>query len=942
MDNENKKIENTEPNLDQQKPIVNISFSSKTKPKNIGIKKKESVDVSLKRHSVLSFLRKSPIQFGKNKKSKDLNNPMELIQFAQENFIKNKVKKSMGNLELELDLSYLESLLDENKIKNLNNISDELKEILNILCEISSRRSKKEDEILFNFLVKNKIQENLKTDLIITDYNISQLYTYLKKYISGKIFQMHEPIYYSGEEADNIYMVLNGKVGMYELITKEEFLTCEEYYLTLCSEYEICEKCKKEGRCDINEYADLYLLYFISEENKNSFPLFCFEDILNLKKIILKVKIYSILAENKPGNIMELFNRLDIPLTFLNYDKLISNDISVNAFVQSLKKKFKKKDYFYLKLFGPAKHKVKLMKYRKIQVLKPFDFFGNFEMNNKFPIRKYTTRSESNNTILLYINKFIYSSNINNLQKNMRTKEIDSLYNDYFFINTQKKYFIQKIYSQFHIDILFKGNILFEQNEYFKKFIFVKEGIVELSLKNLSLNEFSKIIEQTKNIIEDKAKEFEVDFDKLIDFDDEIDTNSDLDEKSLQRILNQKQNFIFSRSEKGFFGDYEFFFNLPSFINGEIFSDKSKIYFYDFEDYKNLNEETYSLNQSLKDFAFNKMKNILKRMIEVYNSYYGLSVKKYKINTTDNNIYLSQSYDKSYENKKFDSNYKEEIETENNSPNKVKLRQQIILTEMNNLDFLVKEHSPQKSLSPKEKDQRIKSPKENNISIKKNKLVWLIRDDSETNHKINPSLLNRNYNNFNKLYKNNNILNKKSNKSSLYDMKNNKIKNEIKDYIRNTEEGMLSRNKTKSMIHNFELINKKNDEVKTVILPPISNKSTVQNHEGIRSMKEIIINKNNEGIPIKERLYGPKKSNSTFNDFVNNCNKIRPDYEKKTENSCVDMEEFKKIKLNKLYGMKAAQIKAFKNMRLKNKNLWKIGYNKLKSESYNNDEDWYM
>ena len=200
-------------------------------------------------------------------------------------------------------------------------------------------------------------------------------------------------------------------------------------------------------------------------------------------------------------------------------------------------------------------------------------------------------------------------------------------------------------------------------------------------------------------------------------------------------------------------------------------------------------------------------------------------------------------------------------------------------------------------------------------------------------------MLNKNYSNINYSNKINSILNKKTSKSKIYNLKSDKINIESNDFIKNNKERLLSRNKTKPVIHDLDEINKTKDPVKTVILPPISNKNSVPNHETTNSMQDININIKTEVIPIKERLYGPKKCNSNFNDFVNNCNKISGFYAKKTEHSSFDMEELKKIQQLKLNGIKAAQIKAFKNSRLKDKNLWRIRYKKLKLEGYDNDEN---
>ena len=108
----------------------------------------------------------------------------------------------------------------------------------------------------------------------------------------------------------------------------------------------------------------------------------------------------------------------------------------------------------------------------------------------------------------------------------------------------------------------------------------------------------------------------------LFNFNTRVDTKTSIKFNIIREELHRKQNFIFSHSQKGFFGDYELFFGMPSLLTGTVSSDTCKLYYYDFEDYKNLNEETYILNESLKHSSFFKLKTILKRMINVYNSHW--------------------------------------------------------------------------------------------------------------------------------------------------------------------------------------------------------------------------------------------------------------------------------------------------------------------------------
>ena len=115
---------------------------------------------------------------------------------------------------------------------------------------------------------------------------------------------------------------------------------------------------------------------------------------------------------------------------------------------------------------------------------------------------------------------------------------------------------------------------------------------------------------------------------EFFDFNTKVESKSYYNMTTLKGILNQKQNFIFQRNQKGIFGDYELFFEIPSLLTGTVVSDRCILYNYKYEDYKKLSEETYLVSDSLKHNAFHKLKSLLKRMIMVYNSYWRLHIEQ--------------------------------------------------------------------------------------------------------------------------------------------------------------------------------------------------------------------------------------------------------------------------------------------------------------------------
>ena len=159
-------------------------------------------------------------------------------------------------------------------------------------------------------------------------------------------------------------------------------------------------------------------------------------------------------------------------------------------------------------------------------------------------------------------------------------------------------------------------------------FIFIKEGILELSLQNSSFNEFHQIIKEVKEILIRKARELKMNQKELFDFETEVECKTNLHMNTVKGLLNQKQTFLFHRNENGAFGDYEFYFKIPTILTATVVSDKCLYYQYNAEKYQELIHETYLLNESLKNNSFLKLKSLLKRMIMVYNSYWRLSIEQ--------------------------------------------------------------------------------------------------------------------------------------------------------------------------------------------------------------------------------------------------------------------------------------------------------------------------
>ena len=549
---------------------------------------------------------------------------------------------------------YVENTLDKEILVEFDflKIEPEIFRILVILTKKYQYRTEKENKIILSYLTKIKMNEVIKSDLLESDLKWKEMFSYMEPYFSGKTFKFYDTIFYSGEESDFLYVILSGKIGRYSSVEINESISCEEYLLYLYNSRERYLEMLKDGpngnkekKININnnnknlnkigdknkvnkekkekeekeethldlkddEYVDEYLLQEMIEKNKEIFPLHSYDDIDKLKEIIFKIKLSLLLIDGKTTEVVDLYQKYHFPITFLEYNKVVEREISSQLYLQKLSKSLGVKGRYYMKLLGLINQKVKILKYVKNDVLEQDEIFGNFELIDCSPKRKFTTRCESDKCLLLCVDKKMYK----------REKEVNAYHSDYLFKDININYFTAKIFSNFKIKNLFKGDIIFSQDKNLDHFILVKDGLIELSLKNISFFELNSLIKKIKEILTLSAKKNGIDLNELFNFNMNIDTRTTLKTSVINEAIHQKKNFIFSRNQNGFFGEYELFFGIPSLLTGTVASDSCKVYYYAYEKYKNLNVDTYILNESLKENSFFKLKTILKRLINIYNS----------------------------------------------------------------------------------------------------------------------------------------------------------------------------------------------------------------------------------------------------------------------------------------------------------------------------------
>lgn len=506
---------------------------------------------------------------------------------------------------------------NDNEIKdskeNLFNFDPETLEIIDIINKKYRDRSQRENLDLYNYLLKTSIQTELKSDLIQADLTMEGLYFFISQFISVSNHKKNDVIYNIDEKCENIYLILYGEVKLLEVETYKDILTGEEYFMYLNSEYK-------------NNNIDTFLLMTIIEVNKEIYPVYSINDVNDFNNIIFIVKLAVLADNNDIEQIKQLYLTENQNFELFQFDQVIKGGLSIERYLNNITQKFNECHYFYLSLLKneilsseKQKNEIAKKKYRQFSTKKKFDFFGNFKLGNSKCLREETVQCNED-SLILQINKKMYSTMIFNEKRMMREKELDLLHQSYFFKALHKSAFNKKIFLDLDSEEHNKNTVLFSQNDELTKFYIVKQGVVEISLCNTNLLELKEIITKFKKMIP-KAKIEEL----------AIKENYSLNHpyEIVQKSLEAKRKFSIFLSEKSLYGEIEYYYNIPSFFNATINSDKAQLYTFPFSKYKVINDESYALAECLKESSQNKIKTILERLISINNSYYSKINEEY-------------------------------------------------------------------------------------------------------------------------------------------------------------------------------------------------------------------------------------------------------------------------------------------------------------------------
>ena len=512
---------------------------------------------------------------------------------------------------------------------DLRNLS--VQNIKFILQKAPKDRTNEEIAYLKNFiLLKSRFIDKLTkghideaTQNLIIILSMSNAYY---KMIKSK----DEVIYDINDESKNFYIILNGKVGVYDIEKIDCEMNSEEYYKLILN---------------YRKNNENYLLEKTLNENKVIIPIDK-NDIFRLDRILLKIYLLSKKSlkfyKNNPRFLDEIFEKLGFNYSdfgIQSYEELIeqnnnkikeengneevlmeynleeaikmcrSNEEKVMEIIN-----FEAPDNLCKKyLFLIKTHELPVSYYRYIEkkLLNELDYFG--ESNFGAYIDK--TMTKTNNVELLYFKNDIYNEyELNKRIKYAGTQDLFLLNN--FFMNSIPKSTFEKVYLKyFEYMKFFSNQTIIEENEPISHIYFVKSGNVKI-YSNRSIIQNHLLIQIIINIIKQKDPNIDTKNSKFKAYSDiKIDFDKIKEEMDFNRNIH-----IMNFSEKQCIGFECFYFGFNSLYTAVAISEKVEVYRISIERlFKMLSNKN---KKALYDFALQAekaLKILLDRLIIVNN-----------------------------------------------------------------------------------------------------------------------------------------------------------------------------------------------------------------------------------------------------------------------------------------------------------------------------------
>jgi len=500
--------------------------------------------------------------------------------------------------------------------------------ILKILNKPFRNRTKKELGEIFEFLSICNFPEYIKDDLEFS--NLQQLFYFTCQFMSAKRYRKGDVIYNENANNDHLYLIVEGKVGLFNIKKKVDEMSALEYYNYLNT---------------ISQ--DRYLLNNTIKCNKEIYPVFKINDLEKINDFYFKVKLIEYVENYESQKMENLLNEFQKTKEDIKYDKVLDNTITQDEYCEELKNNLSNNEKFYADFLKTnRKNKIEKIECDLVHTIIEKNFFGNYDIHKKNGLRENTAIILNDNTLLLCINKNAYIECIFAEEQNNKNKEIEPIYLNTFFKSIRHSVFVNKFYYNFEKIILFKNEKLFEENEKLKYVYFLREGKIEVYLENKNIYYLFENINYLKMLdnefrIKEENYNFQSDVIKLL--------------KSLEQKKYNLPLFTYDKIES--LGLFEYFFNIPTKYNVRIVSDKAKFFRINLSEIVN-EEEKFEDQDLFKKTIEQNSKQIVKNLLDRLIYFRNTILKKNDIEFNKESIIKSYDYYNNFDIKKVKNNKK--------------------------------------------------------------------------------------------------------------------------------------------------------------------------------------------------------------------------------------------------------------------------------------------
>ena len=334
-----------------------------------------------------------------------------------------------------------------------------------------------------------KIEVEYQSDKKFKEEELSILCAEKLNYVS---LQKGEILFKIGDIGDRFYIILSGKITILKLKELKIRMTYLEY-LRYCMFL-------------INNNEE-YILNEVIKCNYKILPLTSEEEVRKIVTIIFKKQLKEHI------NLQMIISNVVLKLFFANFNQKFEDyniDTNELEILQQNKLKSGKKtnrdweNYIIMRckttisenlFFEPFErvitdrkpNEIKCFHYQPFLYMGPGFFFGDSALDSDINRRNATIRAEED-SVLAYLMSGDYLSMISSKYKIEKQKDIDFLFNNFFFQDTNSHNFEKNYFHLFCPHEYFRGNTLFTNGTIPKSLIFLKRGKISLEFKGSILD----------------------------------------------------------------------------------------------------------------------------------------------------------------------------------------------------------------------------------------------------------------------------------------------------------------------------------------------------------------------------------------------------------------------------------------------------------------------